>query len=124
MIKGVEIDAQDNVWFAGFHSNVLGKLDQKTERFTMYHFPTRFAMPYGLAVDKRTGDIWVGDMNGAHVTRFDPKTERFTEFPVPLSRPKFLGIDSRSRIWFTEYLDGRIGVLDPGAASTRVSPGR
>jgi streptogramin lyase len=71
-------------------------------------------MPYGLAVDKRTGDVWAGDMNGQHVTRFNPKTEHFTEFPVPLSRPKVLGIDSKSRVWFTEYLDGKIGVLDTG----------
>ena len=114
LIKGVEIDAEDNVWFAGFSSNILGKLDPKTGHFSIYHFPTRFAMPYGLAVDKRTGDVWAGDMNGQHVTRFNPKTEHFTEFPVPLSRPKFLGIDSKSRVWFTEYLDGKIGVLDTG----------
>jgi streptogramin lyase len=124
LIKGVEIDGQDNVWFAAFHSNVLGKLDQKTGKFSIYHFPTRFAMPYGLSVDRRTGDIWAGDMNGQHVTRFDPKTEHFTEFPVPLSRPKFLGIDSKSRIWFTEYLDGKIGVLDTGEGSKRVSTQR
>ena len=28
LIKGVEIDAQDNVWFAGFHSNILGRLER------------------------------------------------------------------------------------------------
>ena len=125
MIKGVEIDAQDNVWFAGFHSNILGKLDPKDGRFSIYRFPTPYAMPYGLAIDRRTGFVWVGDMNGAHVTRFDPARERFTEFPVPFSRPKFLGIDSRSRIWFTEYLDGRIGVLirleQPGAHGAAVA---
>ncbi len=121
LIKGVEIDAQDNVWFAGFHSNILGKLDPSTGQFNIYHPPTRFAMPYGIAVDKKTGYVWYGDMNGAHVTRFDPKTERFTEFSIPLSRPKFLGIDSKDHVWFTEYLDGKIGVLDPGDGVTRGS---
>ncbi len=121
MIKGVEIDAQDNVWFAGFHSNTLGKLDPNTGEFKTYHFPTRYAMPYGIAFDKRTGNIWIGDMNGQHVTRFDPKTEHFTEFPVPLSRPKFLGIDSKSRVWFTEYLDGKIGMLDTGGGGKQLS---
>jgi hypothetical protein len=65
--------------------------------------------------------MWAGDMNGQHITRFDPRTEQFTEFPVLLSRPKFLGNDSKSRIWFTEYLDGKIGVLDTGEGSKRVS---
>ena len=36
LIKGVEIDGQDNVWFAGFHSNILGKLDPKTRHFNIY----------------------------------------------------------------------------------------
>ena len=120
-IKGVEIDSQDNVWFAGFQSNILGKLDAKTGHFSAYHFPTSFAMPYGIAFDKKTGNMWAGDMNGQHITRFDPRTEQFTEFPVLLSRPKFLGNDSKSRIWFTEYLDGKIGVLDTGEGSKRVS---
>ena len=56
------------------------------------------------------GIEYIVRQEGIHAAQWR-EFERFTEFPIPLSRPKFLGIDSKSRVWFTEYLD-RIGVLD------------
>src|SRR5262249_38745406 len=60
-IKGLEVDGQDNIWFAEFWGSKVGRYDQKAEKFTMYSPPTRFAMPYGLSADKRTGAIWYAD---------------------------------------------------------------
>jgi virginiamycin B lyase len=112
----LEVDAQDNVWFASFNGNSLGKLDPGTGTFTMYHPPTRFAMPYGIAADKKTGKIWFADLNGNNISRFDPNTGEFTEFPIPSDNaaPRFIGLDSKGRVWFTEWMNGKIGVVDPG----------
>lgn len=74
-------------------------------------------MPYGLVADKKTGEIWFADLNGNHITRFNPKTEKFAEFPIPSSNaaPRFIDLDSKGRVWFTEWMNGKIGSVDPGA---------
>ena len=114
-VKGLAVDAQDNVWFAGHQGNRLGRLDPKTGTFKLYGPPTGFATPYGLALDKKAGYVWFADLNGNNVTRFDPKTEQFAEYPIPSSNasPRFIGVDSKGRVWFTEFMNGKIGVVDP-----------
>jgi len=125
-IRGLDIDAQDNVWFAGYNGNSLGKLDPKTGSFTMYRPPTRFAMPYGIATDKKTGNIWFADLNGNHITKFNPSTGEFTEFPIPSGNaaPRFIWLDNKGRVWFTEWMNGKIGVVDPGAERKQISLAR
>ena len=59
--KGVQIDKDDNVWFAAFWGGRIGKFDQKSEKFTFYKPPTEFAMPYGLSINRKTGDIWYAE---------------------------------------------------------------
>jgi hypothetical protein len=58
------------------------------------------------------------------MTRFDPRTETFVECPFPSRNvnPRLgIGADPQGRIWFTEFMNGRIGVLDPGGASRTTS---
>jgi virginiamycin B lyase len=114
-IKGVQVDKDDNIWFAEFWGSMIGKLDQKTEKFSIYKPPTPFAMPYGITVDWRTGNIWYADVNGNFITRFDPKTEKFDEIPIPSlqASARFPGFDNKSgRIWFTEALNDKIGYIE------------
>jgi streptogramin lyase len=120
-IRGIEIDAQDNVWFASYDGNSLGKLDPKTGAFKLFHPPTRYAMPYGIVADRKTGDIWFADLNGNHITRFREKTAEFDEFPIPSSESttRFIDLDNKGRVWFTEWMNGKIGYLDPGPASNQ-----
>jgi hypothetical protein len=35
-----------------------------------------------------------------------------------------IGLDPRRRIWFTEFMNGRIGVLDPGDAAATTTSSR
>jgi len=122
-VKGMAVDAQDNIWFAGFQGNRLGSLNPKTGTFKLHQAPTGFATPYGLAFDKKTGYIWYADLNGNNISRFDPKTEQFAEYPIPSSNasPRFIALDSKGRVWFTEFMNGKIGVVDPGEESKKVS---
>jgi len=122
-IRGIDVDAQDNVWFADYNGNSLGKLDPRTETFSLYHPPTRYAMPYGITADKKTGNIWFADLNGNHITRFNPTKSEFAEFPVPSNNaaPRFIGLDGKGRVWFTEWMNGKIGVVDPGDDRKQVS---
>ena len=84
-------------------------------KFTMYQPPTAKARPYGLIQDRKTGSIWFADFAGNNITRFDPKTEQFVEYPVPTrgAYPRFMGLDSRGRIWFGEWWSKKLGMLDP-----------
>jgi streptogramin lyase len=120
-VKGLAVDAQDNIWFAGHQGNRLGRLDPKTGTFKLYRPPTDFATPYGLAFEKKTGYVWLADLSGNNITRFDPKTEQFAEYPIPSSNaaPRFIGLDSKGRVWFTESMNGKIGVVDPGVEGGR-----
>lgn len=115
-MRGVEVDAQDNVWFGDVLGHRLGRIDHKTEQMTFYQPPTPNYSIYGIVVDKKTGYIWTADYLGASVTRFDPSTEKFTVFPFPseIQMIRFFGQDPQGRIWFTDFANGRIGVLDTG----------
>jgi streptogramin lyase len=114
-VKGVVPDEQGNIWFANFQGHKLGKLNTRTGDIEQYQPPTADASPYGVVRDAKTGYIWYGDMNGDYITRFDPKSEQFVEYPVPTHQayPRFMGVDSKGRVWFTEFLQPKIGVLDP-----------
>lgn len=118
-IRGMVVDSHDNIWFAAFLDNKLGKLDQTTGTYKLYQPPTSGAAPYGIVEDKNTGYIWYADYAASQISRFDPKTEEFVEYPLPLhpSIPRFIDVDSSSRIWFTEYWNGRIGYLETGQSS-------
>jgi virginiamycin B lyase len=122
-MDGIIVDQQDNVWFSDFTGNKLGKLDTKTNKFTMYQPPTEKARPYGLVLDKKTGSIWYADFSGNNITRFDPKTEQFIEYPIPThgAYPRFVGLDSKGRVWFGEWWNNKLGVLDPEGSQTLAS---
>jgi len=114
-MNGIMVDAQDNIWFSNFMGNKLGKLDVKTGRFTMYQPPTLKAKPYGIIMDKKNGYIWFADYGGNNITRFDPRTTQFVEYPIPTrgADPRFVGLDSKGRLWFAEWWNSKIGVIDP-----------
>jgi virginiamycin B lyase len=114
-MNGIIVDGQDNVWFSDFMGHKLGKLDPKTRAFTMYQPPTANARPYGLVLDKKTGYIWYGDFSANSITRFDPKTTQFVEYPIPThgAYPRFVGVDAKGRVWFAEWWNGKLGVVDP-----------
>jgi virginiamycin B lyase len=122
-MDGIIVDNQDNVWFSDFMGNKLGELDGKTKAFTMYQPPTAMARPYGLVQDKKTGYIWYGDFSGNNITRFDPKTKEFVEYPIPThgAYPRFIGLDSKGRVWFGEWWNSKLGMLDPEGSQQMAS---
>jgi len=114
-VRGLAVDAQDNIWWGDFMGHKLGKLDAKTGQISFYRPPTPNATPYGVAADMKNGYIWFADTNGNQVTRFDPKTETFLEFPLPtrVTSVRFTGIDGQGRLWYSGYISGKLGVVDP-----------
>ena len=122
-IRGMAVDAHDNVWFADYYHHRLGKLDTKTGAFTMYQPPTKGSAAYGIVADPHTGYIWYGDQAGNYITRFDPTTTEFAEYPIPTrgAIPRFIDLDKDGRVWFGEWWTGKIGVLDPESGAKSVA---
>jgi len=123
-IRGMAVDAHDNVWFADYYHHRLGMLDTKTGKYKMYEPPTRGSAAYGIVADAKTGYIWYADQAGNYITRFDPATQQFAEYPIPTrgAIPRFIDLDKDGRIWFGEWWTGKIGVLDPeGGAKSLAS---
>ena len=120
---GIIADDNGNIWFSSAISSKLGKLDTKTMKFSMYQPPTAKARPYGLIQEKKTGYIWFADFSGNNITRFDPKTEQFVEYPIPTrgAYPRFVGLDSKGRVWFGEWWNNKLGMLDPEGSQTLAS---
>jgi virginiamycin B lyase len=121
-MRGLAIDAQDNVWFTNYNGHKLGKLDAKSGVIKEYQPPTQNATPYGLVVDK-AGYVWFSDLMGNNITRFDPKTEQFVEYPLPTREagPKFMSMDANGKVWFTEVMGAKIGMIDPGEGSKQIA---
>ena len=118
-MRGMTLDAQDNVWFSNFQGHKLGKLDGKTGEIKEFQPPIRFSTPYGFVVDEKKGYVWFSDLNGNAITRFDRKTEQFVEYPIPTREAgaKFMALDAKGRVWFTEVMGAKIGMLDPDGTS-------
>ena len=72
----------DILWTAMYTSDLLARVDTKTNQIKEYPMPVPFSSPYATAVDKN-GTVWVNTMNMDALTKFDPKTERFTTYQLP-----------------------------------------
>jgi streptogramin lyase len=122
-IRGILIDAEDNIWFCGFHGHKIGVLNPTSGEIKEFQPPTPNATPYGMVQDRKNGYIWFSDLNGNNITRFDPTTKEFIEYPIPTraAAPRFIGIDPMGRVWFGEFFTGKIGVLDPGNRRNQIA---
>jgi len=113
-VRGIEVDAQQNVWFGDVTNHRLGKFDPTTEKFTYYKASTENMGIYGIIIDKKTGNLWIGDYMGANLDKFNPATGKFTEYPFPSRTQmiRFFAMDPEGRVWFTDFGNSRIGVLE------------
>lgn len=118
--RGIDYDADGNIWFGDFFGHKLGMLDPKTGNFTFYRPPNPYGTPYGITIDRKRGQIWYGDTHPNNATRFDIKTKQFAEYPLatPNAAVRFLGVDPKGRAWFGGFQNGKFGVVDPGESGS------
>ena len=65
------VDDEDNLWFAEYGGNAIGKFDPRTETITEWRLPTPHSDPYDV-VRAKTGEVWAGSMVTDQVDRLDP----------------------------------------------------
>jgi sugar lactone lactonase YvrE len=67
----------------------------------------------GLAFDA-VGMLWLADLTGSQVLRLDPKTGTIIgRFVQEGAGPDDIAIDARGRIFWTGWLNGQVGRIDP-----------
>lgn len=85
-ISRIAVDLNNNVWLTSPDSNELMRFNSQAENFTMFHLPTKNAMPIGILLDKATGMIWVAEGTGK-LASVDPiKNYKINEYPMTATK--------------------------------------
>lgn len=132
-IMGVEVAADDTIWYAEQYADYIGHYFPKTGHFKLYPLSpmivpdpsnakktlTLPSAPNDLAIDAH-GNIWFTEINAGAVGELIPATGHITQFPLWTNRaqaqqidPYGIAVDPQGLIWFTEIDSSRIGRIDP-----------
>lgn len=118
------IDHNGVVWFSVQNGNFVGRLDPKTGDIKLVTPPTANARPYGMAVNSKNVVYFV-EFGAPKIATID-NDMRIREYQLPDAgaRPRRIAITPDDKIWYTDYVRGYIGRLDPdsGAVKEWASP--
>jgi streptogramin lyase len=108
-------DSQNNVYFTDYMSELIGKVDAKTEKITFYQTPTFNSAPKRGSLDSQ-GRFWFGEDRGiGRFAMFDPKTEKIQEWPLPTpySGSYAVVIDRNDNAWTGSIQTDRVTRFKP-----------
>jgi len=123
----ITTDSNGRIWFTESNVSKLGMFDPVNRTFKEFDVPGVGDM-WGVTVDL-DGHVWMtqyagkgsvnpgGTIIGGGIGRlvaFDIVNESFTSIAIPGngSFPMRITVDKENRIWFTEFLGGKIGEYD------------
>ena len=93
------------LWIPEFNTGFLACFDPETERFESFDTGLGASGVYDVAVDMRSGDVWLGAALASELIRFDVRTRRFIHYPLP-TEPAYmrhLAIDPATGDVWTAY---------------------
>jgi virginiamycin B lyase len=105
-------DRDGVLWFTG-QSGIYGRLDPTDGRAEVYDAPGGPG-PYGITA-KPDGSVWYASLAGSHIAWIDPKTRKATIEhgpPTPGQGARRIWVDSRDRLWISEWNAGQVAVYD------------
>ena len=138
--NGIASDNQGNIWIVDTSSNYFFKFEPETESFTKYITSTPqtssygnssgiiknpVSRPYWAVFDD--GKLVFNEQTANRIGVFDPIQESLIEYMIPSNNPNWAdceGLDncglaqifdftlSNDKIWFTEWVENNIGVID------------
>ena len=139
--NGIAVDANDKVWIADTSSSFFFSFDPNTESFTKYITSTPqvssygnysgviknpISRPYWTAFDDKDRLVF-NEQTANRIGIFDPTDESLIEYTIPSKNPSwgdcgeiencglaqiFDFTPSKNKIWFTEWVENNIGVID------------
>ena len=119
-------DQKGNIWFTMLNSDMIGRLDPKTGKFTIARSAQHPVGPYGIVVNSK-GVPYFTMFRTNKLGSIDPDTMavHLYDIPNPDARPRRLTIAPDDVVWYTDFERGMLGRFDPktGAFSEWPSPG-
>ena len=118
-IYGIDSDSHNNLYFAEFATNHIGRIDAQTGEVKFYETPTLHSRPRRVKMDSQDR-LWIGEYQGNRIAMLDTKTGKFTEWPVPTpwSAPYDVAWDKNGELWTGSMTTDRIVRLDPRTGQT------
>ena len=109
------LDQSGQLWFTG-QSGIYGRLDTKTDTMTVWDAP-KGAGPYGIAAAP-DGTVYYASLAGSYIARLDPQTGAATVIEPPTSNQgaRRVWVDSKGKVWVSEWNAGQLGVYDPATS--------
>jgi virginiamycin B lyase len=123
----ITVDSSGRVWFTESNASKLGMFDPVSGTFKEFKVPSVGDM-WGIVADQ-DGHLWMTQYAGrgsvnpggtivqggtGRLVSFDEASRNFTSITVPGngSFPMRITVDEENRVWFTEFLGGKIGEYD------------
>jgi virginiamycin B lyase len=126
---GIAEDNEGVLWINDHATNLFFRFDPKTLQITKYStsLPTSrndtTTLPYWNIA--RDGKIWFNEHEGNAIAYFDTMNSTLVEYQIPTkgilwgntSNPLKFTIDKEGSVWFTEWSENKIGVLQSNKIS-------
>jgi virginiamycin B lyase len=118
-IYGIDSDSHNNLYFAEFATNHIGRIDARTGEVKFFETPSLHSRPRRVKMDSQDC-LWIGEYQGNRIAMLDTRTGKFTEWPVPTpwSAPYDVAWDKNGELWTGSMTTDRIVRLDPRTGQT------
>jgi virginiamycin B lyase len=113
-IYGIAADSTNNLYFAEFQTNFIGRIDAKTQKVSYLQTPTLRSRPRRMEMDAQDR-LWFAEYGGNRLAMLDTRTEKFTEWPLPTpwTAPYYITWDKNGELWTGGMTTDRVVRLDP-----------
>jgi virginiamycin B lyase len=107
--RDLHVDGKGMLWFTAMEAAALGRLDPSTGTIRLWPLPSS---PSTLTLTP-SGRVWFGAAGA--VGSLDPAMGQITLYRLPNQQAQVfsMALDTSGRLWFTEVLPGKLGMLDP-----------
>jgi streptogramin lyase len=111
---GLAADSHDNLFFADFGNDTIGRVDAKSGQATFYKTPTKMSRPRRGHMDAQDR-FWFAEFNANAVGMLDSKSGAITEWqtPTPWTAPYDAIVDKNGEVWTGGMTTDRVVRLDP-----------
>ncbi len=143
--NGISLDSNGKPWITDTASSYFFSFDPLSKQFTKFITPpptsasygnasglikTPISRPYWNYFDNK-GRLWFNEQVANSLAVFDPATNSLVEYQVPSKNPNWADCGtmsdcgvaqvldftvSQDKVWFTEWVENNIGVLDASVA--------
>jgi virginiamycin B lyase len=111
---GIASDSHNNLYFAEFQQNHIGRIDAQSGEVKFYATPTFHSRPRRVKMDPQDR-LWIGEYQGNRIAMLEPNTGKITEWPVPTpwSAPYDVAWDKNGELWTGSMTTDRVVRLNP-----------